>query len=102
MSWTRFFTLSLSTTDVNLTLAPAGIPGNDDQAAMASLLVFHLLGIYPGMKSRPNYRRIGVFISYDIYSTLNLTVFGLVTLHTQVHHPQFIHELQYNSHGQEF
>lgn len=24
-----------------------GLPGNDDQAAMASLLVFHLLGLYP-------------------------------------------------------
>lgn len=30
--------------------APAGIPGNDDQAAMASLLSFHLLGLYPGIK----------------------------------------------------
>ena len=29
-------------------LAPAGLPGNDDQAAMASLLSFHLLGLYPG------------------------------------------------------
>ncbi|KAG6830071.1 hypothetical protein H0H92_002361 [Tricholoma furcatifolium] len=29
-------------------VAPAGIPGNDDQAAMASLLSFHLLGLYPG------------------------------------------------------
>ena len=28
--------------------APAGLPGNDDQAAMATLLVFHLLGLYPG------------------------------------------------------
>lgn len=27
--------------------APAGLPGNDDQAAMASLLSFHLLGFYP-------------------------------------------------------
>ncbi len=28
--------------------AAAGLPGNDDQAAMASLLTFHLLGLYPG------------------------------------------------------
>lgn len=28
-------------------MTPAGLPGNDDQAAMASLLSFHLLGIYP-------------------------------------------------------
>lgn len=28
--------------------APDGIPGNDDQAAMASLLSWHLLGLYPG------------------------------------------------------
>ncbi|THH13167.1 hypothetical protein EW146_g7023 [Bondarzewia mesenterica] len=27
--------------------APAGLPGNDDQAAMATLLAFHLLGLYP-------------------------------------------------------
>ncbi|KIJ05814.1 glycoside hydrolase family 92 protein [Paxillus involutus ATCC 200175] len=28
----------------------AGLPGNDDQAAMASLLTFHLLGLYPGKR----------------------------------------------------
>ncbi|EMD37640.1 glycoside hydrolase family 92 protein [Gelatoporia subvermispora B] len=28
-------------------ITPAGIPGNDDQAAMATWLVFHLLGMYP-------------------------------------------------------
>lgn len=28
-------------------IAPGGLPGNDDQAAMASLLSFHLLGLYP-------------------------------------------------------
>lgn len=28
--------------------APAGLPGNDDQAAMATFLAFHLLGLYPG------------------------------------------------------
>jgi hypothetical protein len=27
----------------------AGLPGNDDQAAMATLLGFHILGLYPGM-----------------------------------------------------
>ena len=27
--------------------AAAGLPGNDDQAAMATLLVFHILGLYP-------------------------------------------------------
>ncbi|THH00763.1 hypothetical protein EW026_g1813 [Hermanssonia centrifuga] len=31
----------------NFDITPAGIPGNDDQAAMATLLVFHLLGLYP-------------------------------------------------------
>jgi hypothetical protein len=30
------------------TIAPAGIPGNDDQAAMATWLIWHLLGFYPG------------------------------------------------------
>ncbi|TCD68040.1 hypothetical protein EIP91_011584 [Steccherinum ochraceum] len=31
----------------NFDITPAGLPGNDDQAAMASLLAFHLLGLYP-------------------------------------------------------
>ncbi|KAF7297899.1 Glycoside hydrolase family 92 protein [Mycena chlorophos] len=31
----------------NFDITPAGLPGNDDQAAMASLLTFHLLGLYP-------------------------------------------------------
>ena len=31
----------------NLPVAAAGLPGNDDQAAMATLLVFHILGLYP-------------------------------------------------------
>ncbi|KAF9527365.1 glycoside hydrolase family 92 protein [Crepidotus variabilis] len=31
----------------NFNVSAAGIPGNDDQAAMASLLTFHLLGLYP-------------------------------------------------------
>ncbi|KAM5540286.1 hypothetical protein V8D89_006105 [Ganoderma adspersum] len=31
----------------NFDITPAGLPGNDDQAAMATLLSFHLLGFYP-------------------------------------------------------
>ncbi|TBU45769.1 glycoside hydrolase family 92 protein [Dichomitus squalens] len=31
----------------NFDITPAGLPGNDDQAAMGTLLVFHLLGLYP-------------------------------------------------------
>ncbi|KAI0630406.1 glycoside hydrolase family 92 protein [Trametes polyzona] len=31
----------------NFDITPAGLPGNDDQAAMASLLAFHILGLYP-------------------------------------------------------
>ncbi|KAK0242060.1 glycoside hydrolase family 92 protein [Armillaria nabsnona] len=31
----------------NFGITAAGLPGNDDQAAMASLLTFHLLGLYP-------------------------------------------------------
>ena len=33
---------------MEITTAPAGIPGNDDQAAMATWLTFYLLGLYPG------------------------------------------------------
>ena len=32
-------------------IAPAGTPGNDDQAAMATWLIWHLLGLYPGLVS---------------------------------------------------
>ena len=35
---------------IEIQTAPEGLPGNDDQAAMASLLVFHLLGLYPGRR----------------------------------------------------
>lgn len=31
----------------NFDITPAGLPGNDDQAAMATFLAFHLLGLYP-------------------------------------------------------
>ncbi|KAI9062844.1 glycoside hydrolase family 92 protein [Trametes sanguinea] len=31
----------------NFDITPAGLPGNDDQAAMATVLAFHLLGLYP-------------------------------------------------------
>ncbi|KAI0310652.1 glycoside hydrolase family 92 protein [Amylostereum chailletii] len=31
----------------NFDITAAGIPGNDDQAAMATLLAFHILGLYP-------------------------------------------------------
>jgi putative alpha-1,2-mannosidase len=37
----------LSATLTEIVIAPGGLPGNDDQAAMASLLSFHLLGLYP-------------------------------------------------------
>ncbi|KAI0276555.1 glycosyl hydrolase family 92-domain-containing protein [Russula aff. rugulosa BPL654] len=32
----------------NFDITPAGLPGNDDQAAMATWLIWHLLGLYPG------------------------------------------------------
>ncbi|KAJ3538305.1 hypothetical protein NM688_g6540 [Phlebia brevispora] len=31
----------------NFDITPAGLPGNDDQGAMATVLAFHLLGFYP-------------------------------------------------------
>jgi len=34
--------------DIDIDIAPAGLPGNDDQATMATLLIWHLLGLYPG------------------------------------------------------
>ena len=43
--------IHLSLINLHCCLAPAGLPGNDDQAAMASLLSFHLLGLYPGQNT---------------------------------------------------
>jgi putative alpha-1,2-mannosidase len=39
---------SRRTRGLTVPVVPAGLPGNDDQGAMATLLVFHLLGLYPG------------------------------------------------------
>ncbi|OAX37357.1 glycoside hydrolase family 92 protein [Rhizopogon vinicolor AM-OR11-026] len=47
----------------------AGIPGNDDQAAMATLLLFHLLGLYP-VPSTTHYLIVSPFIpKYTIHNT---------------------------------
>ncbi|OJA12651.1 hypothetical protein AZE42_08696 [Rhizopogon vesiculosus] len=46
-----------------------GIPGNDDQAAMATLLLFHLLGLYP-VPSTTHYLIVSPFIpKYTIHNT---------------------------------
>ena len=44
----RSVTLVITCYLYSLLLAAGGLPGNDDQAAMASLLAFHILGLYPG------------------------------------------------------
>jgi len=60
---------------------PAGLPGNDDQAAMATLLVFHILGLYP-VPTTTQYLVVSPFVpSYTLHNaylgtTTNVTVVG--------------------------
>ncbi|KAI0771834.1 family 92 glycosyl hydrolase [Irpex lacteus] len=53
----------------NFDITPAGIPGNDDQAAMATLLSWHLLGFYP-VPSSTQLLVLSPFIpKYTIYNS---------------------------------
>ncbi|KAF8318019.1 glycoside hydrolase family 92 protein [Clavulina sp. PMI_390] len=58
----------------NFNTSPAGLPGNDDQAAMATLLIFHLLGLYP-VPSTTQYLVVSPFLpTYTIHnSVLNVS-----------------------------
>jgi hypothetical protein len=63
----------------NPSLAPAGIPGNDDQAAMATWLIWHLLGLYPGLLgSSPK--------PYSLKAHITLTLLYCTT--AGIHHRQ--------------
>ncbi|KAJ6498071.1 glycoside hydrolase family 92 protein [Mycena vitilis] len=61
----------------NFDITPAGLPGNDDQAAMASLLSFHLLGFYP-VPSTTQYLVLSPFIPkytiHNLYLNTSTTV----------------------------
>ncbi|EDR11581.1 glycoside hydrolase family 92 protein, partial [Laccaria bicolor S238N-H82] len=61
-----------------ITIAPAGLPGNDDQAAMASLLSFHLLGIYPG-KQVPSSTQFLVLSPFVPKYTIHNSFLGVST-----------------------
>ncbi|KAH7913252.1 glycoside hydrolase family 92 protein [Hygrophoropsis aurantiaca] len=53
----------------NFNTSPAGLPGNDDQAAMATLLSFHLLGLYP-VPSSTHYLIVSPFVpKYTIHNS---------------------------------
>ncbi|KAK2467881.1 hypothetical protein APHAL10511_000176 [Amanita phalloides] len=53
----------------NFDRTPAGLPGNDDQAAMATFLTFHLLGLYP-VPSTTQYLIMSPFIpKYTIHNS---------------------------------
>jgi predicted alpha-1,2-mannosidase len=54
----------------------AGLPGNDDNGAMATLLLFHLLGLYPV----PSTREFVIVSPFLPHYTLNNTAFGTVTV----------------------
>ena len=64
--------------------ATASIPGNDDQAAMAALLSFHLLVLYPGIFIRFSTR----FIHSRQYSSLDDELPHCLPLCTIIYNPQ--------------
>ncbi|KIY50865.1 glycoside hydrolase family 92 protein [Fistulina hepatica ATCC 64428] len=61
-------------------ITSAGLPGNDDQAAMASLLTFHLLGLYP-VPSTTQYLVLSPFIpKYTIHNSYMNTSTTVTTI----------------------
>ncbi|KAH0589526.1 hypothetical protein H2248_005263 [Termitomyces sp. 'cryptogamus'] len=66
----------------NFDITPAGLPGNDDQAAMASLLAFHLLGLYP-VPSTTEFIVLSPFIpKYTIHNSFLNVSTTVTTLNT--------------------
>lgn len=64
----------------NFDITPAGLPGNDDQAAMASLLSLHLLGLYP-VPSTTQFLILSPFIpKYTIHNSFLNTSTTVTTL----------------------
>ncbi|GLB37025.1 putative glycoside hydrolase family 92 protein [Lyophyllum shimeji] len=64
----------------NFGITAAGLPGNDDQAAMASLLTFHLLGLYP-VPSTTQFLVLSPFIpKYTIHNSFLNTSTTVTTL----------------------
>ena len=83
-------------TDFNRpSLAPGGLPGNDDQAAMASLLSFHLLGLYPGELITPS---VIDNVTLSLFSPIDDTTPYRIAVHPQIYHSQFILEHQHHCH----
>ncbi|KAG2131237.1 glycoside hydrolase family 92 protein [Suillus bovinus] len=74
----------------NFNIETAGLPGNDDQAAMATLLSFHLLGLYP-VPSTTHYLIVSPFTpKYTIHNSyLNTSTTVTVTNYSpaSVAHP---------------
>lgn len=74
----------------NFDITPAGLPGNDDQAAMASLLAFHLLGLYP-VPSTTQYLILSPFIpKYTIHNSFLGTSTTVTTVGFSSHSVQKI------------
>lgn len=54
----------------NFGIEPAGLPGNDDQCAMGTWLIFHLLGLYP-VPSTTQYLVLSPFLpTYTIHNSV--------------------------------
>lgn len=64
----------------NFDITPAGLPGNDDQAAMASWATFHFLGLYP-VSGTSQFLLVSPFIpSYTIHNTFLNTSTTITTV----------------------
>ncbi|MBW0482570.1 hypothetical protein O181_022285 [Austropuccinia psidii MF-1] len=83
----------------------SGIPGNDDQAAMATLLIFHLLGLYP-VPSTTQYLILSPWVArYTIHNpflgistTVKTTHFSKASLKHPIPAgtPAYVREVQWN------
>ncbi|KAJ6521933.1 glycoside hydrolase family 92 protein [Mycena vulgaris] len=72
----------------NFDITAAGLPGNDDQAAMASLLSFHLLGLYP-VPSTTQYLILSPFTpKYTIHNSYLGTSTTITTINFSPHSVQ--------------
>ena len=76
---------------------PAGLPGNDDQGAMATLLIFHLLGFYPGQDLHTGWA-VEQFTD-TLYSAYHNSVLDPESILTHLHSSQRIPQHHHHSYS---
>lgn len=72
----------------NFNTTNSGLPGNDDNGAMATLLMFHLLGLYPV----PSTREFLIVSPFVPSYTLDNSLFGTVTVTARNFDPSSLQE----------